>query len=404
VTENVIEYDPYCYEIDADPHPVWKRMRDESPVWHNERFDFWAVSRFGDVYDASIDWKTFSSSRGTVLEVLDVPPELLPQFMIFMDPPRHDRLRRLVSRGFTARRIHDLDIRIRELACSYLDTFAPGDRFDFVQDFGAKLPMMVIGSLLGIPAEDQDQVRIWSDQGLHVDEGETVANNFKRLQEGQIRADGMTEYLEKFLAWKRSNPGDDLVDVFIASEIEDDDGSSRPLTDREILDFIGLLAGAGNETVARLLGSAGWVLPQHPDQLARLVAEPDAIPGAVEELLRYEAPSPVQARVTLRETTMRGVTLAAGSKVLLLTGSAGRDEREYGPTADRFDAFRPLGRHVSFGYGTHFCLGASLARNEARIALEELFERFPTWEVDVDHAERVHTSTVRGFLRLPVQV
>ncbi|HQV58570.1 MAG TPA: hypothetical protein PKV27_11195, partial [Ilumatobacteraceae bacterium] len=288
-----IDYDPYSYEIDENPHPVWQRMRDEAPLYRNDRFDFWALSRFEDVHQASADWRTFSSSRGTVLEVLDVPPELLPQFMIFMDPPRHDRLRKVVGHGFSARRIHDLEPRVRELAANYLDRFSPGDQFDFVQDFGAKLPMMVIGSLLGIPEEDQDQVRIWSDHGLHVEEGETVASNFKDLNDGRPRGGGLPEYLVSFLEWKRKNPGDDLVDTILGSEIEDDDGSLRPLNDREILDFIGLLAGAGNETVARLLSWAAVLLPQYPDQLADLAAQPELIPAAIEELLRFEAPSPV---------------------------------------------------------------------------------------------------------------
>jgi cytochrome P450 len=399
-----INYDPYSYEIDEDPHPVWKQMRDVAPLYRNDRFDFWALSRFEDVHHASADWRTFSSSRGTVLETLDIPPELLPQFMIFMDPPQHDRLRKVVGRGFSAKRIHELEPRIRELAVRYLDRFSPGDSLDFVQDFGAKLPMMVIGSLLGIPEADQDQVRIWSDEGLHLDEGETSANTFKNLETGDFRGGDITEYYASFLEWKRKNPGDDLVDVILDSQIENDDGTTRPLSDREILDFIGLLAGAGNETVARLLGWAGFLLPRYPDQLALLSSDPSTIPPAIEELLRFEAPSPVQARVTLKPTELHGTELEPGSKILLLTGSAGRDEREYPGNPDELDITRKAPRHVSFGYGVHFCLGAFLARNEACIALEEFVKKFPTWTVDEDKAERVHTSTVRGYHRVPITV
>ena len=399
-----VNYDPYDYELDADPYPMWRRLRDEAPLYRNDQYDFWALSRFRDVYDSSVDWPTFSSARGTVLELLDVPVEHIPHNMLFMDPPEHDRLRRLVSRGFTPSRIAALEPRIREIASGYLDEFAPGDRFDFVQDFGAKLPTMVIGSLLGIPEQDQDRLRHLSDAGIHLEEGDTASVNFKDLDTGVTPAPRaqVEEYVRGYIRDPMSTDEGGVIRAIMSSEVAGEDGELRPLTEREVLDFSSLLIAAGNETVARLLGWAGWLLPRHPEQMAKLAANRDAIPAAIEELLRFEPPSPVQARVTTRPVKMHGVTLDPGAKVLLLTGSAGRDEREY-ERPDEFDIDRVPKRHVAFGYGVHFCLGAALARLEARVALEEVLTRFPTWEVDVEAAERVHTSTVRGYRRVPIQ-
>jgi cytochrome P450 len=389
-------YDPYDYAIDTDPHPVWRRLRDEAPLYRNDRYDFWALSRFADVYDASIDWKTYSSARGTVLEMIDKIPE--PRSMIFQDPPEHEALRKLVSRAFSPRRIAALESRIRELVVGYLDRFVGSGGFDYVADFGAKLPAMVIGSMLGVPAEDQDAVRRWTDEMLHRDPGETdVSARSKGVQRELLG------YFWRYVRERRSAPRDDMMTDLLEAEIVMDDGTRRRLTDPEVLTFIALLSGAGNETVARLLGWAGYVLARNPDERAALVESPAKIPNAVEELLRYEAPSPVQARIVMRDVTLYGTTVPAGSRMLLLTGSAGRDEREF-EDPDTFRVDRKIERHVSFGYGIHFCLGASLARMEGRIALEETLRRFPRWSVDEAGAEMVRTSTVRGWARLPIRL
>ncbi|HME71127.1 MAG TPA: cytochrome P450 [Myxococcota bacterium] len=390
-------YDPYDYEIDAAPHATWRRMRDEAPLYRNERHDFWALSRFQDVLDASIDHETYSSARGTVLEIIRSPQRAHLQSMIFMDPPEHDRLRGLVSRAFSPRRISELEPEVREIVRSYLDVQVGSGGFDFVADFGAKVPMIVISSMLGVPVEDREQIREWMDQLLHREPGET--NPEAHLME--IGAT-MFGYFAGYVAERRKAPRDDMMTDLLQAELETPGEERRCLTDEELLSFLMLLSGAGNETVARLLGWAGATFAQYPEQRAKVVARPVLIPNAIEELLRYEAPSPVQARTVMRDVSWYGTTVPKGSVILLLTGSAGRDERQY-PDPDRFDVERSNIRHVSFGYGAHFCLGAALARLEGRVALEEVFARFLEWEVDWDRAERVHTSTVRGYAKLPIR-
>jgi cytochrome P450 len=391
-----VYYDPYDYEIDADPHAVWRRLRDEAPLYRNERYDFWALSRFADVYDASVDWRTYSSARGTVLEMMDKIPE--PRSMIFQDPPEHEALRKLVSRAFSPRRIAALQSRVRELVIGYLDPLVGSGGFDYVTDFGARLPAMVIGSMLGVPAEDQDLVRRWTDEVLHRDPGETDAS--PRTKDVHRELWG---YFWRYVQERRTTPRDDMMTDLLEAEIAGEDGGRRRLSDPEVLTFIALLSGAGNETVARLLGWAGYVLARYPGERAKLVTDPRRIPNAIEELLRYEAPSPVQARTVMRDVILHGTVVPAGARMLLLTGSAGRDEREF-DAPDEFRVDRHVERHVSFGYGVHFCLGASLARMEGRIALEETLRRFPAWRVDEAAAEMVHTSTVRGWARLPIRV
>jgi cytochrome P450 len=347
------------------------------------------------VLDASADAQTYSSARGTVLEMMG--KELPVRPMIFMDPPEHDRLRALVSRAFTPRRIAGLEPSIREIVRGYLDAQVGGSGFDFVADFGARVPMMVISSMLGVPAEDREQIREWTDGMLHREPGEV--DPMPRI--GPILGRLAGTFM-RYVNERRERPSDDMMTELLQAEIEDETGAQRRLSDVELLAFIMLISGAGNETVARLLGFAGATLARFPREREKLVARPGLIPNAVEELLRYEAPSPVQGRTLMRDVEWYGIEIPAGSVILLLTGSAGRDERQY-PDPDRFDVERDVGRHLSLGYGTHFCLGASLARLEARVALEEVLARFPRWDVDWSGALRVTTSTVRGFARLPVR-
>jgi cytochrome P450 len=390
-------YDPYDYEIDADPHPIWKRMRDEAPLYRNEKYDFYALSRFSDVMKASLDADTFSSAYGTVLELMSDEPHASPM-MIWKDAPEHTQLRKLVSRAFSPRRVLDLEPRLREIAARYLDPQVGGSGFDYLADFGARLPVMAISSLLGVPEEDQDQIREWTDGLLHRDPGETDATERHDRISQQLWG-----YFGRYVEERRKHPQDDMMTELVEAQIELPDGTKRSLGNVEILAFIGLLSGAGNETVARLLGTACTVLATNPGERRKLVEDPALIPNAVEELLRYEAPSPVQARRATRDVELHGQTLPKGANVLLLTASAGRDGREY-EDADRFDVTRQIDRHVTLGYGVHFCLGASLARLESRVALEETLERFPEWEVDWAGTERVHTSTVRGYAKVPIHL
>jgi cytochrome P450 len=393
-----VYWDPFDVDIDTDPYEIWRRMRNDHPVYRNDRYDFWALSRYEDVEAAHRDPKTFSSAHSTVLELMSPQPIGGGQ-MIFLDPPDHTRLRALVSRAFTPRRIGALEDRVRELCRDFLDAAGEKRRFDYVQDFGARLPAMVIASLLGVPLEDQNHVRGLIDLVFHIEPGVGMINDvsFGAMLE-------LNTYLSAQLKARTTAPRDDMLTDLVQAEIvDDDDGEARHLTLEESAIFAILLISAGTETVARLLGWAAVVLDQHPDQRAELAVDPSLIPNAVEELLRYEAPSPVQGRWTMNDVTVAGTTIPIDSKVLLLTGSAGRDERKY-PDADRFDIHRSFDSHVSFGYGIHFCLGAALARMEGRIALEETFIRFPEWRVDVDHAERLHTSTVRGWVNVPIEV
>lgn len=397
VTEQELYWDPFDIEIDTNPYDLWRRMRDDAPLYRNDRFDFYALSRFADVQAAHRQPLLFSSAHGTVLELMKDRPLETGQ-MIFQDPPEHTQLRTLVSRAFTPRRIGALEDRIRELCNDFLDEQDGKDEFDFVQDFAARLPAMVIASLLGVPIEDQPRVRELIDLVFHIEPDVGMINDVSLS--AMIELHG---YLTSYMVERGERPRDDMLTDLVQAEITTPDGTVRRLTLDESATFANLLVSAGTETVARLLGWACVVLDAHPAQRAELAADPSLIPAAIEELLRFEAPSPVQGRWLTAPTTLHGQVVPAGSKVLLLTGAAGRDEREY-PDADRFDIHRRFDSHVAFGFGVHFCLGAALARMEGRIGLEEVLRRFPTWEVDHDRARRLHTSTVRGWVEVPVRV
>lgn len=388
-------WDPFDTAIDADPYEIWRRLRDDHPVYRNDRYDFWALSRYADVEAAHRDPRTFSSAHGTVLELMTDEP--MPSgMMIFLDPPDHTRLRALVSRAFTPRRVAHLEDHIRGLCAGFLSRWEDGETFDFVQGFGAPLPALVIATLLGVPESDHAWAREKIDTTFHLDPEHGMVNDISLAARVELH-----EYLVELLTARRDDPRDDMLSDLVTAELTDHDGTVRRLTLPEAAAFGDLLISAGTETVARLLGWAAVLLDQHPDQRADLAAHPDAIPNAVEELLRYEAPSPVQGRWATREVELHGTTIPADSKVLLLTGSAGRDERKY-PDAHLFDVRRTFDQHVSFGFGIHFCLGASLARLEGRVALEETLARRPEWAVDHDAAVRLHTSTVRGWTSVPV--
>ncbi len=389
-------WDPMDEALDDDPHPIWRRMRDEAPLYWNEQYGFWALSRFADVEAAHRDPATFSSAHGTVLELMGQDMSGSGQ-IIFMDPPSHTILRTLVSRAFTPRRMAQLDDHIRDICAELLDPLVGRDEFDYVQDFAAQVPSRVIAELVGVPEDEREEQRKNIDAVFHIEPGVGMINDVSLTAQIALHT-----YLSGLIERKKEEPGDDLISVLCGSSIVDDDGVERQLTDRELADFTNLLFSAGTETVMRLLGNAAVLLAGHPDQRADLVANPDGIPNAVEELLRYEAPSPVQGRFTTRDIELHGTVVPAGSKVLLITGSAGRDEREY-PDADRFDVRRQFRQHVSFGYGIHFCVGANLARVEGRIALEETLKRFPTWDLVPGGTIRQHTSTVRGYSQVLIR-
>jgi cytochrome P450 len=392
-----IYWDPLTPELRDDPYPLWRRMRDEAPVYYNDRLDFFALSRFHDVEAANRDADTFSSNHGTTLETMS-PTPVETGMIIWLDPPKHTMLRKLVSRAFTPRRISMVEDRIRDFCARLLDAQVGSGRFDYVQDFSAILPPLVISSLLGVPESEQPDMRRLVDDVFHIEEGVGMAN------ETSMKAlITLGQRLGAHFADRRTNPRDDVFTDLVQAEVEDEDGVVRRLTDSELADFGILLFSAGSETVARHLGWTASVLDEYPDQRAELAEDFSLIPNAVEELLRYEPPSPVNARWTTRDVTVQDVTIPANSRVVLITGSAGRDERKY-PDPDTFDIRRHVDLHMTLGYGIHFCLGAALARMEGRIGLEETLRRWPEWKVDRENTVPLYTSTVRGPLNLPIEI
>jgi cytochrome P450 len=378
---------------------VWKRLRDEQPLYYNEKHDFFALSRFEDVQRCSVDWDTYISSKGTVLElvkeIVKGAFEVPPGSIIFEDPPAHDLHRGLLARVFTPRRMKQLEPKVREFCARCLDPLVGAGGFDFVKDVDVPVPMWTIGLLLGIPEQDQQSIREQIDDGLRMTESGVPKLSADRMMEDQSSA--FAEYID----WRAEHPSDDVMSELLQAEFEDATGTRRKLTREELLNYVNLLAAAGNETTTRLIGWAGSVLDDHPDQRKEVAEDRSLVPNAVEELLRYESPSPVQARYVTKDVEHYGQAIPQGSVVLLLTAAANRDEREF-PEPDRFDIRRTITHHLAFGYGVHFCLGASLARLEGRVALDELLQRFPTWEVDMDNAVQARTSTVRGWESLPV--
>lgn len=394
-----VYYDPYDFEIDTDPYPIWRRLRDEEPLYYNEKYDFYAVTRFDDVERGLKDWKTFSSAKGSLLELIKADIEMPPGTFIFEDPPGHDLHRGLLSRVFTPRKMNAIEPEIRAFCATALDPLVGSGGFDFIGDLGAFMPMRAIGMLLGIPEADQVAIREQIDEGLKLKDGEMpdVPAGYGNAGEGRNQSDVFADYID----WRAEHPSDDLMTELLNAEFENEDGEHRKLTREEILNYINLIAAAGNETTTRLIGWTGKVLAEHPDQRAELAADRSLVPNAIEELLRFEAPSPVQARYVTQDVEFHGRTVPEGSAILLINGSGNRDDRHF-PDGDSFDIHRRIDHHLSFGYGLHFCLGAALARLEGRIALDEVLDRFPEWEVDWDEAVQARTSTVRGWEKLPV--
>jgi cytochrome P450 len=406
MTATELYYDPYDYAIDADPYPIWRRLRDESPLYWNEKHGFYALSRYDDVLQGLLDSDTFVSGHGIQLDMItDEPYENIPM-MIMKDPPEHTILRKLVSRAFTPRRIADLEGKIAGICNDFLDTVEGQDEFDYVETFAGLLPPTVILALVGYPEGHAAEFRELANTSLHVEDGSTRDGSVDQLQsmvteDGQINTAAFA-LLPELMEERRKDPQDDLITGLVHAKIEED-GVSRTLTLDEIVGFVMLLSLAGTETVARLLGFAAVTLAQNPDQRQLLVDEPALLPNAIDELLRFEAPSPIQSRYVARDVELHGTIVPRGSRMALLNGSADRDERHF-PDPDRFDVRRVIDRHLAFGYGTHFCIGAALARLEGKVALQETLRRFPTWEIDESGLERVHTSTVRGYTNVPMRV
>jgi cytochrome P450 len=389
-----VEYDPYDPATSADPFPVFRRLRDDVPLYYNEQLDFFALSRFDDVERTFADRRTYINGRGDVLEAIQSNMPVPPGFFIFEDSPLHTAHRGVLSRSFTPRRIGGLEPEIRRFCAEALDPFVGADQIDFVRDLGAQIPMRVISKLLGIPEADQETVRDRADEHVRTEPGKP-----RDYAVQTVTGEEFAEYVD----WRVDHPSDDMMTELINAEFEDETGTVRSLTRQEVLVYTNLLASAGNETTNRLIGWMAKVLSDHPDQRRLLLDEPALIANTVEETLRYEPTGLHIARYVARDVDLYDRVVPQGSAMLLLAGAANRDERHF-PDADRFDVRRRIDRHFTFAYGAHFCLGAALARLEGRVALEEVLKRFPDWEVDLDQAKFAATSTVRGWETLPAVI
>lgn len=391
-------FDPYSATYFDDPYDLYRRMRDEAPVLHNPDIGFYALSRWDDVVAAARDWETYSSAYGIELDSLTSGTMHTYESLIMMDPPKHDRLRALVSRVFTPRAIGALEPMVREVVGEHLDALEGRREVDLVADFAALFPVEVISRMLGIPADMRQQVRLWLDEALTRQTDEPTIS-----AQGQDAAIAMGTYFYELAVAKRADPGDDMLSRLTQVEVEDDEGTMVGLDDVAIAGFGSLLGGAGAETVTKLVGNAVVMFARHPEQWAMVRADPSVVPGAFEELLRYLPPSQYQGRMAVRDVELHGTTIPAMSPVLLVTGAATRDERQFADP-DRFDITRPAALSLGFGHGIHSCLGAALARMEGRIALEELGRRYPSYEVVEEGLRRVQMINVAGWSHVPVRV
>jgi len=393
-SETDVYYDPYDVNITANPYPTFARLRNEAPLYYNERYNFWAISRHADVEKALSDWETFSNSRSDILELIQSKFPMPPGVMMFEDPPTHTMLRGVMSRVFTPRRMAAIEDQIRAYCVRCLDPLVGSDGFDIIAELASMMPMRVIGMLLGIPEDDQIGVRDANDANLRTKPGTPMkVADPDSIADGRIYAD--------YVDWRAKNPSDDLMTALLNVEFEDETGVTRKLTRKEVLHYTQVVAGAGNETTGRLIGWLAKVLAEPPDQRREVERDRSLLTRAVDETLRFEPTGPHVARYTIRDFEAYGTTVPAGSAMLLLFGSANRDPLRYKDPVT-FNLHRDNISHLTFGKGVHYCLGANLARLEGRVALDELLNRWPEWDVDYDSLKLAPTSTVRGWERLRI--
>jgi cytochrome P450 len=388
-----VRYDPYDVAINADPYPTYRRLRDEAPIYHNDELDFWVLSRHADVERALLNWQVFSSSRSDILDIIRADMELPRGVILFEDPPVHTMHRGLMSRVFTPKRMAALEDQVRAYCVACLDPLVGSGGFDIITELASMLPMRVIGMLLGIPEQDQVAIRDKTDDNLR-----TVPGQPMTLKEEEIASGAM---FEDYIDWRAEHPSDDLMTQLLNAEFEDETGTRRTLTRQEVSIYTAVLAGAGNETTGRLIGWLAKLLAEHPDQRRAVVADRSLIPSVIDETLRVEPTGHATARFVMEDIEYHGTTVPAGSPILLQLAAANRDDRRYAD-ADQFDIARTDGGHLTFGYGLHYCLGANLARLEGHVALDEILNRFPEWDVDPDGMALAPTSTVRGWERMAI--
>ena len=386
------EFNPYSWELHEDPYPTYRALREHAPVYRNDALGFWALSRHADVVAAVKDTLTFPNREGVALERSSQAQASATASFLAMDPPRHDQMRNLVSRGFTPRRVADLEPRVRALTAEYVDRFAGAGRCDLIADLAGKLPMAVVSELRGIPDADRDHLRTLADTVVHREDGQSAIPP-AAMQASQQ----MLLYFRDLVAERAQAPGGDLVSALLASEVE-----GARLAVPEVMAFLFLMVIAGNETTTKLIGNAVYWLWRHPEERDRVRRDPALIANWVEETLRYDGSTQMLARAVTRDVELHGQHLCAGDRLLLLVGAANRDERVF-PDPDRFDLRRDTSQHLAFGKGTHFCLGASLARLETRAALEEIQHRVPDFELEPEGLVRVHSPNVRGFAAMPMR-
>jgi cytochrome P450 len=388
-----VYYDPYDVDINADPYPTYARLREEAPVYHNERYDFWVLSRHADVEKALLNWQAFSNTRSDILDIIKAGVELPSGVILFEDPPVHTMHRGLMSRVFSPRRMAALEDQVRDLCIRCLDPLVGSSGFDIIAELASVLPMRVIGMLLGIPEQDQVAVRNKTDDNLRTVPGQPMAVKEEEVASGDMFVD--------YVEWRAKHPSDDLMTQLLNAEFEDEHGETRKLTRQEVLTYTAVLAGAGNETTGRLIGWLAKVLAEHPDQRRAVVEDRSLVPNVIDETLRFEPTGHATARYVMQDVEYYGTTIPAGTPILLVLAAANRDHRRYA-APDVYDIHRDDIQHLTFGYGLHFCLGANLARLEGRVALDELLNRFPEWDVDYEGMRLAPTSTVRGWERMPI--
>jgi cytochrome P450 len=397
VSHGSIDFDPFSDTFFDDPSAIYTRLRDEAPVYFNQKYGFYALSRHADVVAAHGDPVRFVSSYGVTLELLLQKQPMNTNMMIVMDPPEHTRMRKLVSQVFSRNAIGSLEPLIAEVIAGYLDALAGRNEFDVVAEFAALFPVEVISTILGVPEGERQQVRLWVDTFLHREAG-----NPNTTQEGTAALLDMSGYFLDLAGAKRRSPDGLLISKLTAAVLRDD-GNEQRLSDRDVAAFSVLIAGAGSETVTKLIGSGVVLFDQHPAQWELVRADKALIPHAVEEILRMHPPSQYQGRFALAPVEFDGGTIPADSPVILLTGAATRDPGAY-ERPDTFDIERGGRTTLAFGYGVHGCLGAWLARLESNLAFEGIRARWPRFEVQHDGLRRVNMSNVAGFSNVPVLV
>ncbi|HEX3548322.1 MAG TPA: cytochrome P450 [Mycobacterium sp.] len=398
MTKPTVVFDPFSEEFFNDPFDMYRRMREEAPVYHDEKEDFYALTRHEDVAAALKDHESFSSAHGCDLAMVK-SGEAPNKMIIFMDPPDHRVMRSLVNKAFTPRAIQSQRETVVELVEHYLGQADP-DNFDVVQDFSGPFPVEVITRMAGVPEEFRQQVRHWIDIGLSREPG-----NMGLTPEGMQANIDSGIYYYGLVQERRANPQDDMISRLIEAEIPGEDGQMHKLDDIEITGFVSLLGGAGAETVTKLIGSAAVEFAKNPDQWQMLRDDRDKIPDAVEELLRYVGPVQYNVRYTIREAQVPSGTIPAGKPVFLCKASANRDPEAF-TDADKFDITRDRAeaQNLGLGYGIHSCLGAALARMESAIALDRLLDFMPRYQVDFDGLQRVNMQNVAGYKNVPVKV